>query len=198
LAAGDDGALAVRDRLPVPDGVPKGQFLVVHPGASAPARSYPADLWAAAVTELTGRGWQVLVTGGRAERQLVKQVALAGVPPGRAWACGGKFSVAELASVLSQAAVMVAANTGPAHLAAAVATPVVSLFAPTVSRQRWAPYGVPTVILGDQSAACRGSRARECPVPGHPCLSSITAGEIADAVATLAGQRTARELAPCG
>jgi ADP-heptose:LPS heptosyltransferase len=198
LPKGDDGALAVRVRRMVPDGLPKGQFVVVHPGASAPARSYPAASWAAAVAELTSRGWQVLVTGGRAERELVKHVALAGRPPGRAWDCGGKFSLAELAGMLSRAAVMVAANTGPAHLAAAVGTPVVSLFAPTVSRLRWAPYRVPTVILGDQAAECRDSRARDCPVPGHPCLSVISAGQIADAVATLVGQRSALELAICG
>ncbi|MGO1336752.1 MAG: glycosyltransferase family 9 protein, partial [Cellulosimicrobium funkei] len=49
-------------------------------------------------------------------------------------------------------------------------TPVVSLFAPVVPAERWAPWGVPTVLLGDQEAACRGTRARVCPVPGHPCL----------------------------
>ena len=67
-------------------------------------------------------------------------------------------------------------NTGPAHLAAAVGTPVVSLFAPVVPAARWAPYGVPSVLLGDQDAPCRGTRATDCPVPGHPCLASVTAG----------------------
>ena len=69
-----------------------------------------------------------------------------------------------------------APNTGAAHLAAAVGTPVVSLFAPVVPAERWAPYGVPTVLLGDQDAPCAGSRARSCPVPGHPCLDRIEPG----------------------
>jgi hypothetical protein len=41
---------------------------------------------------------------------------------------------------------------------------------------------VPTVLLGDQSAPCRGTRARECPVPGHPCLTSVTAADVVAAV----------------
>ena len=42
---------------------------------------------------------------------------------------------------------------------------------PSCPAVRWRPYGVPHLLLGDQGAACRDSRARECPVPGHPCLA---------------------------
>jgi ADP-heptose:LPS heptosyltransferase len=76
----------------------------------------------------------------------------------------------------------VVANTGPAHLAAAVGTPVVSLFAPTVPAARWAPYGVPLQLLGDQDAPCRGSRATSCPVPGHPCLTRVSADDVVRAL----------------
>ncbi|NEA25559.1 glycosyltransferase family 9 protein, partial [Actinomadura bangladeshensis] len=87
---------------------------------------------------------------------------------------------------LAGASAVVAGNTGPAHLAAAVGTPVVSLFAPTVPAARWAPFGVPLALLGDQQAPCKDSRARECPVDGHPCLSSVSADEVAAAVEILA------------
>jgi hypothetical protein len=59
-----------------------------------------------------------------------------------------------------------------------VGTPVVSLHAPVVPAARWAPYGVPVVLLGDQEAPCRDSRARVCPVPGHPCLTSVTSDQV--------------------
>ncbi|CAA9223018.1 MAG: Putative transferase, partial [uncultured Corynebacteriales bacterium] len=95
---------------------------------------------------------------------------------------GGRTSLAELAGVLAGAGAVVVGNTGPAHLAAAVGTPVVSLFAPVVPAERWAPYGVPTVLLGDQDAPCRASRARECPVPGHPCLDGVTVEDVVAAV----------------
>jgi ADP-heptose:LPS heptosyltransferase len=93
-----------------------------------------------------------------------------------------------LASVLAGADVVVAPNTGAAHLAAAVGTPVVSLFAPVVPVARWAPYGVPSVVLGDQGARCAGTRARRCPVPGHPCLDTVDPCEVAAAVAALRPQ----------
>ncbi|WP_335617995.1 glycosyltransferase family 9 protein [Lentzea guizhouensis] len=84
--------------------------------------------------------------------------------------------------MLAAADAVVVGNTGPAHLAVAVGTPVVSLFAPVVPAVRWAPHGK-HVLLGDQDAPCRGSRARECPVPGHPCLDSVDPATVVAAVA---------------
>ncbi|NBH11076.1 glycosyltransferase family 9 protein, partial [Amycolatopsis sp. SID8362] len=58
--------------------------------------------------------------------------------------------------------------------------------APVVPSARWAPYGVPAVVLGDQHAPCRDSRARVCPVPGHPCLETIDPADVCRAVTALA------------
>src|SRR3712207_3672898 len=90
-----------------------------------------------------------------------------------------------MAAMLDGAAAVVVGNTGPAHLAAAVGTPVVSLFAPVVPAVRWAPFGVPVELLGDQDAPCRDTRWVECRIEGHPCLSSVTAAEIVGAVRRL-------------
>jgi ADP-heptose:LPS heptosyltransferase len=175
LPDGDDGRLAVRRPLPAVDQA--GRYVVLHPGASVPARAWPAERCAQAVEALADAGWRVLVTGGPGERALT--AAVAGT---RGVDLGGDTSLAEMAALLDGAAAVVVGNTGPAHLAAAVGTPVVSLFAPVVPAVRWAPYGVPTVLLGDQSAPCRDTRARECPVPGHPCLTSVTAADVVAAV----------------
>ena len=175
LPAGDGGRLAVR--RPLPPVAHEPGYVVLHPGASVPARAWPAERCAEAVEALADAGHRVLVTGGPGEKPLTAAVAGAdGVD------LGGATTLAEMAALLDGAAAVVAGNTGPAHLAAAVGTPVVSLFAPVVPAARWAPYGVPTVLLGDQSAPCRGTRARECPVPGHPCLNSVTAADVVAAV----------------
>ena len=178
LPAGDDGLLAVRRPLPPVEHEPG--YVVLHPGASVPARAWAPEQCAEAVEELTAAGYRVLVTGGPAERALTAAVA------GRLGAdLGGATNLLQMAALLDGAAAVVVGNTGPAHLAAAVGTPVVSLFSPVVPAARWAPYGVPTVLLGDQSAPCRNTRARECPVPGHPCLTSVTAADVAQALARL-------------
>jgi ADP-heptose:LPS heptosyltransferase len=159
--------------------------VVVHPGASVPARAPSPEDAAAVVAELATRGRRVVVTGGPAERELTAFVARAGA----ALDLGGRTDLPTLAAVLGAADCVVVGNTGPAHLAAAVGTRVVSLFAPVVPLERWRPWGVPVRVLGDQQAACRGSGARECPVPGHPCLS-LPPEVVADAVDELTPDRS--------
>jgi len=182
LPPGDDARLQVR--LPLPGTVEPpfgGRYVVIHPGASVTARAYRPDGHARLVDELLGRGWRVAVTGAASEAGLTALVA------GRAREgvrdLGGATTFAELAQVVAGAAAIVVGNTGPAHLAAAVGTPVVSLYAPTVPAVRWRPWRVPHVLLG-RPVPCAGCRARDCPVAGHPCLD-LSPGEIADALDSL-------------
>ena len=186
LPAGDEDRLAVERPGSAPPVEPP--YVVVHPGTSVPARAWPAERHAELVAALAARGRRVVVTGDRGEQTLTARVAAA-APSGAARDLGGRTSLAELADVLAGADAVVAGNTGPAHLAAAVGTPVVSLYAPTVPAERWRPWGVPVVLLGDQNAPCAGSRATTCPVPGHPCLCSVTVADVLDALALLAGVR---------
>jgi ADP-heptose:LPS heptosyltransferase len=182
----DDGRPRIR---PVPDTrdlTGSSPYVVLHPGASVPARAWSPDRCAQAVRELAAAGHRVLVTGGPGERELTAHVA-----GERGLDLGGRTDAARLAGVLAGASALVTGNTGPAHLAAAVGTPVVSLFAPVVPAERWRPYGVPCVLLGDQHAPCADSRARTCPVPGHPCLDSVTAHEVLRAVEKVAVKKEA-------
>lgn len=178
--AGDDGRLQVGPLPDVSRLAGQGPYVCVHPGTSAPARAWPTRRYAETVAVLAAAGRRVLVTGSGSECGLTASVA-----GSRGVDLGGRTTFAELAAVFAGAQAVVVGNTGPAHLAAAVGTPVVSLFAPTVPARRWAPYGVPVALLGDQTAPCAGSRARICPIPGHPCLSRVTAADTVDALARL-------------
>lgn len=179
LPPGDDGLLRVRGTPTTTRGRPP--FVVVHPVASAPSRSLDLEHAADITASLTDEGWHVVVTGSPGQRDAGERLRRAGAED-----LVGRTTLHELAGVLAAASCTVAGNTGPAHLSAAVGTPVVSLFSPVVPAERWAPWGVPSVVLGDQQAPCRGSRARTCPVPGHPCLGGVSPDEVVAAVRRLA------------
>jgi ADP-heptose:LPS heptosyltransferase len=183
LAPHDRGDLRIK---PSTSAIPAvfGDYVVIHPGASAPARTWPAEHHRALVRALVRGGRRVVVTGSEAERALTSRVA--GTPHPLVTDLGGELSLAGLADVIARAEAIVVGNTGPAHLAAAVGTPVVSLFAPVVPAVRWRPWMVPHVLLGDQEARCAGTRARLCPIEGHPCLSDVTVQTVLDALDQLA------------
>jgi heptosyltransferase-3 len=197
FAIPDDGSagLAVRRPLPeLPAAVERlrgNGYVVVHPAASVPARSISPDRAAAIATALAAAGHDVVVTGRRSEECGPLPSGPSSAEGGRVVDLLGRTTLPALASVLAGARCLVSGNTGPAHLAAAVGTPVVSLFAPVVPADAWRPWGVPTVVLGDQLAACAGTRARTCPVPGHPCVDGVSTAEVVDAVGRLARSEVA-------
>jgi ADP-heptose:LPS heptosyltransferase len=159
-------------------------YVVFHPGAAVPARRPSAERSAAMVAALAAAGHRVVVTGDAAERDLTRAVAAdVGID------MGGRTDLPTLAGLYEGARVVIVPNTGPAHLAAAVGVPVVSLFAPVVPASQWSPHGRNVIRLGDQDAACRSTRARTCPLPGHPCLDGITDSQLLDAVDRIGGRQ---------
>ncbi len=180
----DDGSLQVLAEPP-PHALPP-RYVVVHPGASVPARAWAPRRHAALVTRLVADGRDVVVTGAPAERTLTAAVA-----GQHAIDLGGATTLAQLAGVLAGADALVVGNTGPAHLAAAVGTPIVSLFAPTVPAARWRPYGVAHELL-HRPVLCAGCRARDCPVAGHPCLADVPVDAVLLALARLETRTGAR------
>ncbi len=182
-----------RDPDALPEGLPD-RYVVVHPGASVPARAWPAERHAALVGALASRGVPVVVTGGPDEVALTARVA-AGAGPG-VHDLGGRTDLAALTEVLAGAVAVVVGNTGPAHLAAAVGTPVAWLHAPTVPAARWRPWRVPHERLA-VDVPCAGCRARDCPVPRHPCMSGVGVDRVLEAVDRLAFVPTEAEEPVC-
>ena len=183
----DEGRLAMRvaESNPVARRAP---YVVVHPGATVPARAWDPRANRDLVAALAARGETVIVTGGAGERELCAYVA----GETRAVNLAGETDFTTLARVIADADALIVGNTGAAHVAAAVGTPVVSLFPPTIPAVRFRPWMVRHALLGDQEIACRGCRARVCPFEGQPCLGVVT---VDDVVRALDSVRKPREAA---
>ncbi|MDQ1740239.1 MAG: hypothetical protein QOE53_1891, partial [Pseudonocardiales bacterium] len=98
---------------------------VLHPGAAAPSRRWPAERFAVVAATLRGHGHRVVITGGPAEASLVQAVAGdAGVP-----ALLG-LRLPELISLIGRARLVICGDTGVAHVASNFGTPSVLLFGP--------------------------------------------------------------------
>jgi ADP-heptose:LPS heptosyltransferase len=136
-AFGVDGAAGgeVAGSLPRPErpaDLP-AKAIVVHPGASARSRQWPADRFVAVAQQLHGYGHRVVVTGSGSERELVDQVArAAGATP------LVDLDLRALLGLIGHAALLVCGDTGVAHVASTYRTPSVVLFGP-VSPARWGP-----------------------------------------------------------
>jgi len=122
----------------LPGDGPRDGPIVVHPGASRPARRWPADRFADVVAALAGRGHRCVVTGGRDETTLTRTVAGRTEGSGPVEDAGGRWDLPDLARAIRRAPLVICGDTGPAHLATALGTPSVLLFGPTPPA-RWGP-----------------------------------------------------------
>jgi ADP-heptose:LPS heptosyltransferase len=135
------------------------------------------------VDELAARGLPVIVTHSASEAELARCVA------GQHGTIAPVLDVGELAALLRKAAVLVTNNTGPAHLAAAVGTPVVDLYAQT--NPQHTPWMVASRVL-TRDVPCGHCSSSICSMPGHPCLDAIPPAEVVAATIELLKQRGSR------
>ncbi len=166
--------------------VDRRPLIVVHPGCSMPARTYPWDLYAEIVEGLVGElGARVLLTGAVDERELAERIRKRLSPPSRAAtvSLAGRLPFGDLCALIEAADLTITNNTGPMHIAAAVKTPVIALFALTNPPEQWGPWQVPHRVLY-HDVPCRICYSRVCPY-GHECLRLVTPRQVVTAASEL-------------
>ncbi len=153
----------------------------LHPGTSAFAafKRWPKEHFAELARRLAARGLTILVGFGPGEAALAEPL-LAAAPGARA-VDGGKLGLLGLAGVMQQCAVVVAADTGPLHLGAAVGARCVALFGPKDST-RYGPraHGMPAHTVLFHEVPCRPCRRRTCVTP--QCVLGIEVEAVEAAV----------------
>jgi lipopolysaccharide heptosyltransferase II len=144
--------------------------VLLAPGAAFGwTKRWPPERFASLADSLTGSGFAVGLAIGPGEEALASAIAAASTST--LARLGADLDPVELAAVLARARVVIANDSGPMHLAAAVGTPVVALFGPT-DPGRTAPMGAASRIL-DRYVFCSPCFLTECPY-GHECMREVT------------------------
>ncbi len=185
---------------------PPSPYAVLHVGASTPLKQWIPERWNALARALRADGLQVVWSAGAGEEAIVPAC-----DPDRAFpSLAGKLDLAQLWHLLRGAELLVAPDTGVAHLGRVTATPTVSLFGPG-SRELCAPgrfWGdMPWAAVGQDPFPCRDQRilfrreilwvrrcarsTAECAQPR--CMHAITVEAVLEAVR---GVRRARHPQP--
>jgi lipopolysaccharide heptosyltransferase II len=151
-------------------------WVVIHPGSTAASRRYSPDKFAAVAGELVRRGQQVVFTGDEQERSLVEYIRRQMHAPSISLV--GQLVLAELAAVIQQAPLLISNNTGPVHIAAAVETPVVDLYA--LTNPQHTPWQVPSRVLS-HDVDCKFCYRSICPEGHHRCLDLIEPASVVQA-----------------
>jgi len=189
--AGIDAVSARPKLTPRPDdlawareflGEPSGPVVALHPGAE-PAYQWLPDRFAAVGDTLAEElGATIIITGGPDDAALVD--AIAGQMRCEPLLAAGQTTLSQTAALLAEADLLIGVDTSAGHIAAAVGTPVVSLFGPGDPRI-WAPQGERVAVLTAPWLDCLGCKTSCCKQDAHPCMAGITVDMVLAAVREL-------------
>ncbi len=162
-----------------------GDIIAFHVGASCPSKRWPVERFAEVADELyTKYKCDIVLVGGDDTEELSGRMT--SLMRSKAVDLTGALLLGELAEFLSRCRLFISNDSGPVHVAAAVGTPVISLFGrkdPGLSPKRWGPVGGSGKVL-HKDAGCDECRAHECE-KGFKCLQAVTARDVVDAAAEI-------------
>jgi len=131
----DPAAEAGAAELPQP-------FVLLSPGAGWGAKRWPTDRYGAVARNLAAAGYAPYINCGPGEEPLAEEIVSASGGAARTLT----LDMAGLIAVTRRAALAIAGDTGPLHLACALGTPVVGIFGPT-DPARNGPFHIPSRVL---------------------------------------------------
>lgn len=171
--------------------------IALHVGAGTPAKRWPVEHWRRLAARLVEKhDAQVVLLGDASDRGTARAITGPRPDPRMAdWT--GRLGLDELAAALEQVEVLVGADSGPAHLAAAVGTAVVVLFSGTNNPQQWQPRGENVRVLL-HPVECSPCHRRQCAWRHHPCMRNLTPEAVVEGVESSLSEccSTVREAEP--
>lgn len=157
-------------------------LIVVHCGASAPSRRYPLDSYVKVLSQLGPRAGQLVLTGNTSEQNLTREIMKKCGNKAPLFNVAGMLTLGEFACLIEDASLLLSNNTGPVHLAAALGTPIVDLYALTNPQHK--PWMVPHRVLFHE-VPCKNCYHSVCPEKHHNCLRLVTPERVCEAVTDL-------------
>ncbi|MBF2048073.1 MAG: lipopolysaccharide heptosyltransferase II [Elainella sp. C42_A2020_010] len=158
-------------------------WVVIHPGATAASRRYPPESFAQVAHHLVSQGIPVVFTGTSPEAELVESIQQQMQSP--AHSLVGCLDLSQLAALLKLTPLLISNNTAPVHLASALGTPVVDLYA--LTNLQHTPWGVANRVLF-HDVPCRLCYKSVCPEGHHHCLRLVAPETVVQAALELLAQ----------
>lgn len=161
-------------------------WLLLHPSVTTGSRRYSPEHFARVIRWFFEKTrFQVILTGSEEEAGFVHYIQSRAEVPSVSLA--GKLTLAQLAGLITLSSLLITNNTGPAHIAAAVHTPSVVLYALTNSQHT--PWLGNNVVLS-RGVLCKYCYKNVCPQGHQACLESIRPEEVVEAALSLLVQKT--------
>ncbi|HTY59954.1 MAG TPA: lipopolysaccharide heptosyltransferase II [Bacteroidota bacterium] len=165
--------------------------IAVAPGSVWNTKRWPERRFSELVRSLLTEGWNVVLVGGAADRDLCARVR-GPERDQRVADASGRFSLLESAELIGRCQALVSNDSAPVHLAVAMRVPVVAIFGPTLPSFGFAPTGPRDRVVETAGLRCRPCSVHgsaRCPTGTFDCMGQISSVRVTNEVLSLAGHR---------
>lgn len=143
--------------------------IIIHPGSTAESRRYSEEGFAEVADALSEMEYSILFTGSSEEVHIIHRIQKK--MKNFSWNLAGLLSLKEMIALLGSSPLLISNNSGPVHMAAALGTPVVVLYA--LTNPQHTPWLVPNFVLF-KDVDCKFCYKSICPKGTKECLDSIS------------------------
>lgn len=166
----------IRSRLVAQSASSPGKDLIFIPGTTWQTKIWPAEKWIELGKLCQAQGWRIVLLGGPAEQEMNTSIA-AGIGELGAVNLTGHTSVRQLIALFHEIPLVIGADTGPMHLAAAVpGCRVLAVFGSTPMRRN-GPYGQRNRGI-NLNLDCQPCFQKKCPLGTIACLVDLSAEQV--------------------
>lgn len=159
---------------------PAKPYAVLAPTNEFYTKRWMPERFAAVAENLIERGYQIVMTGAPTPEQ-VAQLKAVQTATKQKLSSISSLSIGELVAVIAGGKLFIGNDSGPAHIAAAVKTPLVVMFGPA-SSVRWRPWRAPSELVQNYFA-CNPCSMYRCEAFDEPeCIRSITVAQVMGAI----------------
>ena len=166
---------------------PGHQLIVLHVSASNPFRRWPEPAFAEVVASLVSQSpdRRVILSSGPSDRLAADRIVAAAraLLPAAARSQVidfGEFDLAELRALVERSVLFIGGDTGPLHVAATTATPIVAIYGPTLPARStpWRNPSIPSESIEIADLPCRPCDQRVCAPGDYRCLTTIKPADV--------------------
>ena len=157
------------------NGLEGSRVVVVHAGAGNRFREWGVDNWVKFLSLLLEKhDVNVVLIGTSQEEPAAGRIL--GEKPLSVFSLAGKLTLKEVKELIARSCLYVGPDSGPMHIAASTATPIVALFGPNLSSYN-APWQARSKII-EKEMDCRPCDQRSCSSGDFRCMQTITPEEV--------------------
>ena len=157
-------------------------LIVINPGANWIPKRWPSENFAALIKKIKARlPLNIAITGADKDRDLAEEIIKKSGKD--IFDFTGQTSLGQLGALMEEADIVISADSGPMHIAAALGKSVVALFGPTSARIT-GPYPIENHIVIQKDVGCRvPCYDKNC--RDYRCMKAITVDEVVEKVTGL-------------